>query len=126
MIKLKQLLTEYSEHSFKMPKLQKKIYMGYFKKLMPKTARTEKKAEKRLKDMVGKWEDVHVQYHEVQPKNSNTEVFIHQSHYHNAGVVELNITLDPDGVDEYLGGIFADKNTFLKELQSNFKILKKG
>ena len=48
MIKLKQLLTEYSEHSFKMPKLQKKIYMGYFKKLMPKTARTEKKAEKRL------------------------------------------------------------------------------
>lgn len=120
---------------------------GVFEKLMPKTAKTTKQAEARIKSFEGGTMFTHVQYFEVQP-NGNTpdrpKYRIHQQQYwlnepnlrmmgknpaEKVNVTRLTIydttPVQVGAKETNLGQVYVDTDVFLEECKVVFEILKR-
>lgn len=119
-----------------------KIDPAFFAKLMPKSAKTSKEAEARIKLYNGSTMFVHSQYFEVTPNGNmpNKPIYqLHQSQYYNNDynapanlkgesvnvtfLTIIDITDGGKGVD--VGVCYVDTKVFLEEYKMLFQLIKK-
>ena len=119
-----------------------KIDPAFFAKLMPKSAKTSKEAEARIKLYNGSTMFVHSQYFEVTPNGNmpNKPIYqLHQSQYYNNDynapanlkgesvnvtfLTVIDITDGGKGVD--VGVCYVDTKVFLEEYKVLFQLIKK-
>ena len=117
-----------------------KINPAFFAKLMPKSAKTSKDAEARIKLYNGSTMFVHAQYFEVTPNGNmpNKPIYrLHQSQYYNNDynapanlkgqkvnvtfLTIVDITDEANSVD--VGVCYVDTDVFLAEYKMVFQLL---
>jgi hypothetical protein len=143
---LSSVLNEYTSNRFNVETL-KPMQPDLFKKLLPKTAKTTKQAEARIKGFQGGKMFTHVQYFEVQPHGNvpNKPTYrLHQLQYwlndtqlrmmgkdpsQKVNVTRLTIfdttPVQVGAKETNLGQVFVDTDVFLKEVPVVFNVLKR-
>ncbi len=139
MIKLKDLLNEYTENSFQMDKIEtnKRLERTPASKMMPKTVRTIQEAEKRISNYVGKKVFVNSSAFYVKQKGSKQDsptywVGVEEFYTNDEKINVSKISVaDVTGqepntpVKNILAEAYVATDVVMGEIKSGFQIIKK-
>ena len=140
MIKLKNLLNEYTENSFQMDKIEpkKRLEKTAVAKMMPKTTPTIQEAEKKISDWVGERIFFHSQFFIVKPKGNKpdtstywiglTEYYTNDEKINVSKISVADVTgQEPNTpVKNILAEAYVSTDVALGEIRSAFEVIRKG